>query len=261
MMPVIFVGHGSPMNAIEENNYTQGWKQIANSVPKPSAILSISAHWETNGTKVSTLENPETIHDFYGFPQELYDVEYKAAGDKATAKETLELLGAVATEDTSWGLDHGTWSVLRVMYPKADIPVFQVSINRNASPKEHYEIGEKIKILREKDVLIMGSGNVVHNLGILDFSIKSGYDWAYEFNEYIVDKIKKRDFEGVINYNKLGRTAHLAVPTSEHFNPLLYALGAVDERDELIIYNNEYVAGSLSMTSFVFGGWLWLKKR
>ena len=251
-MPVIFVGHGSPMNAIEENKYSKGWRELARTFERPTAILCISAHWVTNKTLVSTLENPKTIHDFYGFPQELFDIEYPAKGDIETAGKALELLKGIATADTSWGLDHGAWSVLRIMYPEADIPVFQVSLNDNASSKEHFEIGKRLKALREENVLIIGSGNVVHNLRMIDFSLDDGFDWAYEFNEHIVDRIQKRDFESVMKYNDLGRSAKLAVPTSEHFNPLLYILGAANESDELGIFNNDYVAGSLSMTSFVF---------
>ena len=252
MMPVIFIGHGSPMNAIEENEYTKGWKEIANSIPRPSAILSISAHWVTNGTKVSTVENPKTIHDFYGFPKELYDVEYKAKGNAEIAFKTIELLDGIATADTSWGLDHGTWSVLNVMYPNADIPVYQISIDMNAMPQELFEIGRKLKSLRDSNILIMGSGNIVHNLGIMNFSMENGFDLAIEFNDYITEKIEQRDFESIFNYKNLGNSARLAVPTTEHFDPLLYVLGATSDSDKVTIFNRSYMAGSLAMTSFVF---------
>jgi len=252
MMPVIFIGHGSPMNAVEENEYTKGWEKIAESIPKPTAILCVSAHWVTDGTKVSIIENPNTIHDFYGFPQELYDVQYKAKGSSEIAFKTLKLLEGVAVADDKWGLDHGSWSVLKVMYPQADIPVFQMSIDTKATPQELFEIGNKLKSLRDSNILIMGSGNVVHNLGILDYSKKNGYDLAIKFNEYIIEKIEQRDFESIFNYKQLGDAARLAVPTTEHFHPLLYVLGASNDSDKVEIFNNSYMAGSLAMTSFVF---------
>jgi len=252
MMPVIFIGHGSPMNAIEENEYTKGWKEIKKYIQKPAAILSISAHWVTNGTKVSTVENPKTIHDFYGFPKELYDVEYKAKGSTEIALKTIGLLDGFATADNSWGLDHGTWSVLNVMYPNADIPVYQMSIDMNAMPQELFEIGKKLKSLRDSNILIMGSGNIVHNLGIMNYSMKDGFDLAIEFNDYITEKIEQRDFESIFNYKNLGNAASLSVPTTEHFDPLLYVLGATSESDKVTIFNKSYMAGSLAMTSFVF---------
>ena len=254
MMPVMFIGHGSPMNAIEDNEYTREWKKIAASIPKPEAILAISAHWETKGTKSETVEQPRIIYDFYGFPKELYEVEYKALGAPKLAQETIKLLedvGAVA--DTSWGLDHGTWSVLNVMYPKANIPVFQISIDKEATPEELYGIGLRLKSLRDKNVLIMGSGNIVHNLRILDFSMTDGFDWAYEFNNFIKDNIMNNNVKNILQYRNLGRIAQLAVPTTEHFNPLLYVLGARDPLDKVTIYNDAYMAGSLSMTCYVFG--------
>lgn len=251
MMPVIFIGHGSPMNAIENNGYTKVWKEIAASLPKPDVILSISAHWTTKGTRVSTLEKPQTIHDFYGFPQELFEVEYKAKGARILALETVDLLEGAA-EDESWGLDHGTWSVLNVMYPDADIPVYQLSIDEQATPQELFKIGEKLKPLREKNVLIMGSGNIVHNLRILDYSRNTGFDWAIEFDDFIENKVKERDFKGICNYEKLGNIAKLSVPTTEHFYPLLYILGLVNNKDQLTVFNKAYMAGGLSMTSYVF---------
>ncbi|SEW22901.1 4,5-DOPA-extradiol-dioxygenase [[Clostridium] fimetarium] len=252
MMPVIFIGHGSPMNAIEENEYTKGWKEIADNIPQPKVILSISAHWVTDGTKVSTVENPKTIHDFYGFPKELYDVEYKAKGSLESAIKTIELLDGIARADDSWGLDHGTWSVLRVMYPNADIPVYQMSIDMNATSKELFEIGKKLKSLRDSDILILGSGNIVHNLGIMDYSMEDGFDLAIEFNDYITKKVEQRDFESIFNYKQLGNAARLSVPTTEHFNPLLYVLGATTDLDKVTIFNKSFMAGSLAMTSFVF---------
>jgi len=252
MSPVIFIGHGTPMNAIEDNEFTREWKKIAATIPKPDAILSVSAHWVTKGTKVLTSDEPETIHDFYGFPKSLYDIEYKAKGSPKFSDKTINLLGNAAVGDTEWGLDHGTWSVLHIMYPNADIPVYQLSIDRYASPQELFEIGKKLRPLREENILIMGSGNIVHNLGMVDFSIEGGYEWAYDFDNYIKEKIEKRDFESILNYKSLGYIAKNSIPTTEHFNPLLYVLGATNEYDKAEIYNNSCMAGSLSMTSYVF---------
>ena len=252
MMPVIFVGHGSPMNAVEDNEFTLGWKKIAESIPVPKVILSISAHWGTRGTRVSVVEQPETIHDFYGFPKELYDIEYKAAGSPEFAAKTIELLGKTAVEDRSWGLDHGTWSVLHVMYPDADIPVFQMSIDMNATPEELFAIGKKLSPLRESDVLIMGSGNIVHNLGRMEFSEMSGFSWAEIFDKFVYEKIQQLDFESVLSYQKMGEFASLSVPTTEHLYPLFYIMGAAEESDTIKTYNRKFMAGSLSMTSYVF---------
>lgn len=252
MMPVIFIGHGSPMNAIENNEYTKTWKKIADSIPKPVAILCISAHWTTRGTKISTSENPKTIHDFYGFPKELFDLEYKANGAPEIAQRAIQLLAGIAVEDNSWGIDHGTWSVLHRMYPQADIPVFQMSIDMQASPKELFEIGKTIKALRENNILIMGSGNVVHNLGRMNYSMLDGFDWANKFDDYIQAMIEERNFESIFEYKKLGDTASFSVPTTEHFYPLLFILGATDQSDKLTVYNKGFVAGSLSMTCYVF---------
>jgi 4,5-DOPA dioxygenase extradiol len=251
MMPVMFVGHGSPMNAIEDNLFSQAWRQIAPTLPTPKAILSVSAHWLTRGTKALTVPNPKTIHDFYGFPPELYAIEYSAPGSPQLAEEALTLLGEMATADTGWGLDHGTWSVLHVMYPEADIPVFQLSIDRIATPQERFNIGARLKPLRERDVLIMGSGNVVHNLGILDFSLDGGFDWAYEFDDFITDRILERDYASILQYRE-NAAARLAVPTTEHFDPLLYVLGATSETDTVTMYNKACIAGSVSMTSYIF---------
>lgn len=252
MMPVMFIGHGSPMNAIEDNEFTRTWKRIADSIPVPSAILCVSAHWLTRGTRVSTLENPETIHDFYGFPKALFDIEYPAKGSPALAARTLDLLSPIAIGDNSWGIDHGTWSLLHVMYPDADIPVFQLSIDRMAKPEELFEIGRKLQPLRNENVLILGSGNIVHNLRMVNFSVKGGFPWAETFDRFIGERIEDRDFDSIIGYTTLGETAQFAVPTTEHFNPLLYVLGATSSEDTVKVYNDTCVAGSLSMTSYVF---------
>lgn len=252
MGPVIFVGHGSPMNVIENNEFTGGWREMSAAIPKPDAVLSISAHWFTSGTRVSNTENPETIHDFYGFPKSLYEIEYKAPGAPELAGKTAELLKGTAVEDSSWGLDHGTWSVLHIMYPDADIPVYQLSVDRDAAPQDCFEIGRKLKALRDENILIMGSGNIVHNLGLVDFREEGGYDWAYEFDNFIKENIGKKNFDSILNYRNLGKAAKYAVPITDHFNPLLYILGAADENDTAEIYNNKCMAGSLSMTSYIF---------
>jgi 4,5-DOPA dioxygenase extradiol len=252
MMPVVFVGHGTPMNAVENNEFTKGWKEIGAAIPKPSAILAISAHWYTEGTRLQTAESPKTIHDFYGFPKELYEIQYPAPGAPKIAERAMKLVGDGAFADNTWGIDHGTWSVLRTMYPDADLPVCQMSINRNLSPNELYETGKKLKSLREENVLIIGSGNVVHNLGMVDFSAHGGYGWADEFDQYIYDGIEAEDFDRVIHYQKAGKCAQYAFPTPEHFDPLLYVLGAADEKDQLSVYNYSRTLGSLSMTSYVF---------
>lgn len=252
IMPAIFVGHGSPTIVIEDSPYPRAWAQIAAELPKPEAILSVSAHWYTKGTHVMDNERPRTIHDFYGFPEALFQIVYPAPGAPDYARKAREMLGESAVFDGNWGLDHGTWCVLRSMYPEADIPVFQVSIDRSASPEEHYALGRKLGDLREQGVMILGSGNVVHNLGMIEWSRGDGYDWAYEFDSAIADRVRNKDYQGVVDYQRLGRPAQLAVPTPEHLLPLLYILGAADENDSLRIYNQACTMGSLSMTSYVF---------
>ena len=251
MYPVLFVGHGSPMNAIEDNLITKGWKEIALSMPKPKAIVVISAHWETRGTKILDKEDPKTIYDFYGFPKALYEILYKAKSPEALRSKVKGLVVG-STFDDSWGWDHGTWSVLRVMYPDADIPVVQISIDHYATPRTYYEIGQNLKSLRNEGIMILGSGNIVHNLRLASFNIAGGYDWAEKFDCYIDDNIKSWNHEAIINYQSLGEISRLSVPTSEHFNPLLFILGATDENDEISVYNHFQFAGSVSMTSYVF---------
>ena len=251
-MPILFIGHGSPMNAIEDNEFTKTWLEIASMIPKPKAILAISAHWYISGTSIMDDINPRMIYDMYGFPKELYEVNYKAKGAPDLAHYTKSLISREVKVDNSWGYDHGTWSVLNIMYPNADIPVYQLSVDRNASAEVHYDIGKQIKILRENGVLILGSGNVVHNLRRADMNFNEGYEWAKDFDNYIKDKITKKEYEDVVNYEKAGESAKLAVPTPDHFYPLLYVLGGVNNNDNVYIYNNSCFAGSLSMTSYLF---------
>lgn len=251
MYPVIFIGHGSPMNAVEDNDFTKGWKEIKCSIPKPKAILVISAHWESNNSLIQANEKPATIYDFYGFPKALYEIIYESKGSIELANKTLKLVKD-SLLDEQRGYDHGVWSVLQVMYPEADIPVIQMSIDLKKSPKELFKIGEALKPLREEGVLILGSGNIVHNLRLASYNIAGGYDWAHKFDDFIYEKIKGRDFDAIIKYEKFGEAAKLAVPEPSHFNPLLYVLGAVDEKDEVSVYNRMNFAGSVSMTSYVF---------
>lgn len=252
-MPVVFVGHGSPMNIIEENEFTEEWKKIAQQLPKPKAILCISAHWYTQGQKVSANPNPETIYDFYGFPEELYQIKYEPKGDVALAKQVAELLGGEVEQDSSQGLDHGAWSVLKFMYPEADIPVIQLSVNRKNTAEQSFELGQKLKSLREQGVLILGSGDVVHNLRLVNWQMENaGYAWANSFDEYIKKAIKKYDIDNVIDYQNAGEEEQKSFYFRDHYDPLLYCLGAVSADDVVEVYNDKRVLGSLSMTSYVW---------
>ena len=252
-MPVLFIGHGSPMNAIEENRFSAQWKQLPTRIPRPQAILSISAHWFTSGTKVTDSSAPKMIYDMYGFPDELYQVAYNAPGSPHFAAVTKELLKDRVQLDNTWGLDHGSWSVLRHIYPHADVPVFQLSVDRLASAKTHYEIGRKLRTLREQGVLILGSGNIVHNLARVTWDMDGGYHWAEEFDLYIKNRILKRNLEDVIHFERAGTSSALAFSTLDHFAPLLYILGASDENDTVSVFNDSCVLGALSMTSYLFG--------
>jgi 4,5-DOPA dioxygenase extradiol len=251
MMPVVFIGHGSPMNALEENEYTQGWRNLAADIGKPSAILSVSAHWYTGSTGICALEKPRVIHDFYGFPKALYALDYPAPGAPAFANQTISLLNGKAVEDNTWGLDHGTWCPLLFMYPDADIPVFQMSINKNISPEDHFALGRALQPLREQNVLILGSGNIVHNLALLDMEMLGGFDWSYAFDDAIHSAVEKRSTDDVINYGRAGESARNAFFTPEHFYPLLYTLGAAGENYTVKTFNRSCTAGSLSMTSYI----------
>ncbi|MDF2543147.1 MAG: ligB2 [Herbinix sp.] len=252
IMPALFVGHGSPMNALEDNSYSQNWKEIAKELPKPQAILAISAHWYTKGTNINDMENPRTLYDFYGFPKELYEVEYPAPGSPKYAHITKDILSKEVKIDNSWGIDHGTWSVLHRMYPNADVPVYQLSIDRNAPLETHYKLGQEISTLREDGVMILGSGNVVHNLSRVNWEMENGYPWADQFDDYIKHKIIERNHRDVIQYQSAGASSALAFQTEDHFCPLLYVLGATREDDRVSIYNDTCTLGSLSMTSYLF---------
>lgn len=252
-MPILFVGHGSPMNAVEENEFTKNFRRVALEIEKPKAIVCISAHWFTNGTKVTAMEKPKTIHDFYGFPSELYDIEYGAKGDKQLAKEIKEILSPIQVESNlDWGLDHGTWSVLRHMYPSADVPVVQLSIDYNESPEYHFNLAKKLALLRSKGILIIGSGNIVHNLGEVDFeNIENNYGfvWAKRVQKIINESILKNNFKILLDYSRQDNDFDLAIPTPEHFLPLIYILGLKKENEKIEFFNDVIVGGSISMTS------------
>jgi 4,5-DOPA dioxygenase extradiol len=251
-MPALFVGHGSPMNAIEENQFVQGWKEITHTFDKPKAILVISAHWVTQGTHINDAIKPRQIYDMYGFPEALYKLVYDVSGSPELAHSTIKLLNRDVAIDNSWGIDHGTWSVLCKMYPEADIPVLQLSIDRNASAETHYQIGKQLRSLRDEGILILGSGNVVHNLSKINWDMDGGYAWAEEFDNYILTNIKNRNYDNVMNYRLVGKASDLAFYTTEHFYPLLYVLGASLDEDTVTVFNQSCLMGSMSMTGYLF---------
>lgn len=253
-MPVLFLGHGSPMNAIEENEFVTGFRDIGKSLPRPSAVLCVSAHWETRGTFVTAMEKPPTIHDFGGFPQALFDVQYPAPGDPVLAKQTQELVKKTTVGlDNKWGLDHGCWSVVKHLYPQADVPVIQLSLDYTQTPQYHYELAKELASLRKKGVLITGSGNMVHNLGKIAWdkinTTNYGYDWAIEASEKMKQFIRDGDHQSLINYRSQGKAFDLAIPSPEHYLPLLYVLALKEENEKISLFNDKAVAGSLTMTS------------
>jgi 4,5-DOPA dioxygenase extradiol len=257
VMPALFVGHGSPMNGIEDNEFSRYWRQLAGEIPKPSAVLCISAHWLTRGTYITAMDEPRTIHDFGGFPPELFAVQYPAKGHPELATMTANLISSTNIGlDHEWGLDHGTWTVVRHMYPDASVPVLQLSIDATQPISYHYLLAKELMQLRRKGVLIIGSGNMVHNLGMVAWdrlNERFGFDWAIEMNELFKQKIVDFDHEALIAYEKLGSAAKLAVPTTEHYLPLIYTLGLRLPQDNLSFFNDQAVAGSLTMTSVRFG--------
>ncbi|WP_449500950.1 4,5-DOPA-extradiol-dioxygenase [Aestuariibaculum lutulentum] len=252
-MPVLFLGHGSPMNAIEENEFVRNFRKLGQELTRPNAILCISAHWETRGTYVTAMQNPPTIHDFGGFPQALFDVEYPAPGSPELAQETKNIITKTEVGlDEKWGLDHGAWSVIKHLYPNADIPVIQMSIDYTQSPKYHYELAKQINKLRHKGVLIVGSGNMVHNLRMVAWNKLNeeyAYDWATEANEKMKSFILNNNHNSLINFRSQGKAFDLAIPTPEHYLPLLYALALKEEDEKVTLFNDKPVAGSLTMTS------------
>jgi len=254
-MPLLFLGHGSPMNAIEDNEFSRGWQAIARSIPEPAAILCISAHWETRGTFVTAVEKPRTIHDFRGFPRELFDVQYPAPGSPDLAGKTKAIItGTEVGLDQTWGLDHGCWSVLRHLFPAADVPVVQMSIDSGRDAQSHYELARELAALRERGVLIVGSGNMVHNLGMIDWENPQGaFDWAAEAGALLKQLISEGDHGRIVRYDALGPAMRLAVPTPEHYIPLLYVLGLKAAGESVSFFNDRTVMGSISMTSVRVG--------
>jgi 4,5-DOPA dioxygenase extradiol len=257
LMPVLFIGHGSPMNGIEDNEFSQGWAQMAKEIPVPAAVLVVSAHWLTEGTMVTAMESPRTIHDFGGFPEALYEVQYKAPGFPLLAEETVSLIHiSKASLDHEWGLDHGAWSVVRHMYPNANVPVLQLSIDYTREAQYHYDLAKQLCSLRSKGVLIIGSGNMVHNLRMIAWDKINvpgyGFDWALQINDRFKQLIHSNDSKTLIAYQKF-RESKLAIPTPEHYLPLLYSMGLRSNKDTVSIFNDKAVAGSITMTSVKFG--------
>lgn len=258
LMPTLFIGHGSPMNGIEDNEFSRQWSILGKEITKPSAVLVVSAHWLTRGTWITAMDHPKTIHDFGGFPQELFEVQYPAPGSPTLAKETSELITSVPVGlDHEWGLDHGTWMVVRHMYPEANIPVLQLSIDYYESPDFHYQLGKELGALRRRGVLIIGSGNMVHNLRMVAWDklneSEFGFDWALEMNTLFKTKIESKDHRDLIDYKNLGHAGRLAIPTPDHYFPLLYLLGIQGEKEDVSFFNDKAVGGSLTMTSVKFG--------
>ncbi len=258
VMPVLFIGHGSPMNGIEDTEFSRRWSTMAEEIPQPKAVLVVSAHWFTKGTQITAMDFPETIHDFGGFPKELFAVQYPAPGSPVLAKETAELLHSAHVElDHDWGLDHGTWTVVRHMYPDADIPVLQLSIDYTKGAQYHYDLAKELQGLRKKGVLIIGSGNMVHNLRMVAWDrlndAEYAFDWTKQINSRFKELILAGDHKPLINYSSLGKEAMLAIPTPEHYLPLMYTLGLKTPADNVSFFNDKAVGGSLTMTSVKLG--------
>lgn len=257
LMPVLFVGHGSPMNAIEDNVFVREMKKIGSQLPKPKAILMVSAHWETKGTQVTYMDKPQTIHDFGGFPQALFDVQYPAPGSKWLAEETKKAITSTSVGfSNEWGLDHGCWSVTKNLFPQADTPIIQLSLDYTQPAIYHYNLAKQLHALRSKGVLIIGSGNMVHNFSYMkvngrDFNAPFGHDWALEANATFKKLILANDFTSLANYKTLSKATALAAPTPEHYLPMLYALALRNNKDEISFFNDAAVAGSFTMTSFI----------
>lgn len=254
-MPLLFVGHGSPMNAIEENPFSLAWQQLGEELPTPAAILCISAHWETQDTLVTATQNPATIHDFGGFPRPLYEVQYPAPGDPNLASTIRQVVKGVEVGlDTSWGFDHGAWSIIRHMYPKANIPVLEMSLSYRLTTRQHYELAKELAVLRRHGVLIIGSGNIVHNLRLLDWASPNlGFSWALQANDTIKQLVNDGKHDSLINYTALGREVQMAIPSPDHFLPLLYTVALQEDGEQVSFFNDHPVMGSLTMTSVRIG--------
>lgn len=253
-MPVLFVGHGSPMNAIEDNPFSRTWRSVGEALPPPRAILCISAHWETRGARVTTVPKPRTIHDFGGFPRPLYEVQYPAPGSPTLAEATIEVAEGEVAGDVEWGLDHGAWSILAHMFPAADVPVVQLSLDRGLDSRGHLDLARRLAVLRRRGVLVVGSGNIVHHLGMVDFRHPGGFDWAEEARRAFVERIAEGDERSLADWASLGRPAQLAVPTAEHFLPLLYPLAMREADERATFFNDRSVLGSIAMTGVLWDG-------
>ena len=256
LMPALFVGHGNPMNAIEETVYAAAWRAAAATVPRPESILCISAHWETEGAFVTAMEHPKTIHDFYGFPDALNQVQYPAPGSPELAERVRSLVSSTAVrldDGYAWGLDHGAWSVLRRMYPQADIPTVQLSLDRTQHPRFHYELGRELHALRQEGVLIVGSGNIVHNLRLLQWNAAEPFPWAVEFDTLVEELILSGEHDRLVAYPALGEAARLSIPTNEHFLPLLYILALQQPGEPVSFFGEGLPLGSISMRSLRIG--------
>jgi len=250
-MPALFIGHGSPMNVITDNAYRRSWQALGAKLPRPEAILCVSAHWLTRGTAVTMGHPLKTIHDFYGFPQALYAEQYPVPDARLFARAAIEAIGSTpVASDTEWGLDHGAWAVLKPMYPAGDVPVFQLSIDATQPPRRHLELGRELALLRERGVMIVASGNIVHNLAVMRPG-RDPYDWALEFDAYVARALDERDDEALVEYLRAGRSAELAVNSAEHYLPLLYAAGARGAEDALEFFNEGFDLASISMRSVI----------
>ncbi len=256
-LPAFFLGHGNPMNALDDNAWTRSWAGIGRERPAPGAVIAVSAHWYEPGLAVTAMPVPRTIHDFGGFPEALFEVQYPAPGDPELARRVIEQLQPLHVQaDTSWGLDHGTWSLLCHIYPDADVPVLQLRIDRTRPPSFHYEIGRRLRGLRDEGILLIGSGNVVHNLRRYAWGSSGtveGFDWARRFDALVRERIERRDHAALVDYARLGSDAALSVPTPEHYLPLLYMLGASHEDDAITFPTGGMDGGSISMLSARFG--------
>ena len=252
-MPVMFVGHGNPMNAIEQNAFTETWQKLGQALPRPKAILTVSAHWLTHGHSFACrVKQPDTIHDFHGFPDILYQQSYPCSGEPELAAYSAKLSNQSITETDDWGLDHGSWSVLMQMFPLADIPVYQISIDYKKPPSFHYQLAKQLRGLRDKGVLIIASGNVVHNLQKVNWSNPTPYDWASEFNQVVKKAVTERDDQKLVAFDKFGELGKLAHPSYDHYLPLLYSLGLRLPTDEVGFFNDGFDLGSISMLSWMY---------
>ncbi len=255
MQPALFIGHGSPMNVIQDNTFTRRLLEIGKNLPKPKAILVISAHWYTKGSWVSTNPFPQTIYDFGGFPKELYEIKYPAPGSPEYADILIKAVEKVTIQsDHEMGLDHGAWTILHFLFPNANVPVFQMSMDYTKGPAYHYELGKELLELRKKGVMIIGSGNIVHNLRAINWNEPNGHhDWALEFDNVVKDKLSTRDHTSLINYDKLGKAAMLSVPSNDHYLPMMYILGLQQKNEEVVTLHEGFEMGSISQRAFIVG--------